>query len=409
MNSNAMVDSSSSVQPFGLMESAWRRYRRDFENENENNYDYNGDGSDNGGGDTWQKRNAKTGRAVATDTRGYPSNGFVNLSNNDGNDEDASNARQKRNEEIRRINLSAMCIANIFQMEDKHLPDPLVKIYEQCLVTRQENPDDEQNRVTLRVCNYLFKNWHDTRNDLNFMRDIMKIVTTFARKFNSHAIVLDQAIDGCPISKYRVWVTLLRRLGKEARGRSLGELLAQKRYLDRGNGGAGILSFNDTAALNDDNLFDPRDFDESETGGFLTRVMEWPTVSYAKEVAKYLLRTACKLSSTKFSSFEKYGNEFFRESVPSWASQESSETAAAAGSTTKFSNLQLSRESQNARSRVMKFLLNDKVVVPVSTATSNRRENNDVEIVKSKVAPSGTTTMTNTARKAGTTADIATT
>lgn len=375
-------------RPFELMETAWRRYR----------------GVPTEGG------------AI---TRSSNGNGFAVSQRNRVDDSGDENKTKKsiaeaNAEETRRINLSAMCIANIFQMEDKHLPDPLVKIYEHCLIQQRENPNDEQVRVTIRLCNYLFKNWHDTRNDLNFMRDIMKIVTTFARKFNSHAIILDQAIDGCPISKYRVWTTLLSRLSRETRGRSLGEYLTQKRLAQRnllacgGNisttslfdmtGDGGISGIGNIG----DNLFDPRDIDDSATDtngiGFLAQFAKWPTVSYAKEVTKHLLRTLCKLSSSKFSSFEKYGNEFFRDSVPSWASNNNSDMNTDARSPKDSGNdLQASRESQNTRARVLQFLLSDDVGARTATTKANAiiSPSSSITPPKSMATTTTTTKMTN--------------
>lgn len=232
-----------------------------------------------------------------------------------------------------RLNLSSICISNIFQIEDEHLPGPLLKIYQHCLEQSRGQPNNKQNMATLRLCNYIFKKWHDTRAELDFIRDTMKIVVGFARRFSDTVIHLDRAIESCPIGKYRVWTTLLGKLKRDARGLSIGE------YLSR----------NSDEAMRDSlygltfDLFDSADvLDKGENQSYFTQLMKWPGLSYARQVVLHLIRNIYTLSSS-FGA-----GSLFKESVPSWAEER--------GSNNK-QNSALVEEDRKLRNDILQSLL----------------------------------------------------
>ena len=211
-----------------------------------------------------------------------------------------------------------MCISNILLVEDTHLPSPLILIYEKALERAMEEPEDENNQALMRLCNYIFRNWHDIRTELCFIRDVCAVTAKLSRRFTDHAIHLNHAIEATPIRQKFVLKMVMRKLRQETRGRSLGEFLVQYEHTPKG----GSDSLYDISCA----LFDKEDvlaYDNDPyggaTSGFFRSMLERPSALYMKQVVLHLIRTVCKL---KLGVSESTSSKLFGESVPSWVEED---------------------------------------------------------------------------------------
>lgn len=211
-----------------------------------------------------------------------------------------------------------MCISNILLVEDTHLPSPLILIYEKALERAMEEPEDENNQALMRLCNYIFRNWHDIRTELCFIRDVCAVTAKLSRRFTDHAIHLNHAIEATPIRQKFVLKMVMRKLRQETRGRSLGEFLVQYEHTPKG----GSDSLYDISCA----LFDKEDvlaYDNDPYGGattgFFKSMLERPSALYMKQVVLHLIRTVCKL---KLGVSESTSSKLFGESVPSWVEED---------------------------------------------------------------------------------------
>lgn len=181
-----------------------------------------------------------------------------------------------------------------------------------------EEPDDENNQALMRLCNYIFRNWHDIRTELCFIRDVCAVTAKLSRRFTDHAIHLNHAIESTPIRQKFVLKMVMRKLRQETRGRSLGEFLVQYEHTPKG----GSDSLYDISCA----LFDKEDvlaYDNDPYGGattgFFKSMLERPSALYMKQVVLHLIRTVCKL---KLGVSESTSSKLFGESVPSWIEED---------------------------------------------------------------------------------------
>lgn len=198
------------------------------------------------------------------------------------------------------------------------MPSPLILIYEKALERAMEEPEDENNQALMRLCNYIFRNWHDIRTELCFIRDVCAVTAKLSRRFTDHAIHLNHAIEATPIRQKFVLKMVMRKLRQETRGRSLGEFLVQYEHTPKG----GSDSLYDISCA----LFDKEDvlaYDNDPyggaTSGFFRSMLERPSALYMKQVVLHLIRTVCKL---KLGVSESTSSKLFGESVPSWVEED---------------------------------------------------------------------------------------
>lgn len=225
------------------------------------------------------------------------------------NDNDAAAAAHK-------LNLSAICISNILMLEDRHIPSIFVRMYEHCLQRNDESPEDDENNARLRLLNYLFQRWHETRNKLTFYRDVFKVISVIAKPVIGEHMSI--AVEMSPINQQHVMRELLRNLRRESRGQTLGE------FLERYGTKPCNYTFHDMGL----ELFtrdDVREYDAMDNSNanvvhsFIGDILRHPVATYFNRLLLSITRSLCHLRLNMSASVS---NKLFSTSVPSWAEED---------------------------------------------------------------------------------------
>lgn len=214
-----------------------------------------------------------------------------------------------------KLNLSAICISNILMLEDRHIPSIFIRMYEYCLQRNDESPDDDENNARLRLLNYLFQRWHETRNRLTFYRDVFKVISVVAKPIIGEHMSI--AVEMCPINQHHVVRELLRNLRRETRGRTLGEFLEQ--YGNK----PGNYTFHDMGlelfTRDDVREYDSTDGNTNVVHSFIGDLFRHPFSVYFNRLLLSITRSFCHL---RLNMSVNVSNKLFNTSVPSWAEED---------------------------------------------------------------------------------------
>lgn len=235
------------------------------------------------------------------------SSSSINYTRLPNNQQGLSDKEIEMTTQLASLDLASVCVSNILLIEDRYIPTPILKIYETCLT----NQHDQQSKDILNLCMYIFKNWHDARTNLNFVRDGARVLGALSKRFiGAH---LNVAIEATEINQKHILMEVMRKLKREKMrsGLSLIDFLR---------------SFNKRSKYTDFDfeLFDKDDADEydNESRWFSTArsLIDNPIGIYSKRVIIQILKNYCTFILEMAPSMSQ---RLFDESVPSWLDEDS--------------------------------------------------------------------------------------
>lgn len=227
------------------------------------------------------------------------------------------NGHHTARDNVKQLNLSAMCMSNILMLEDRHIPSVFIRMYEHCLKVNEIDPENTANLADLRLLNYIIQCWHETRNRLTFYRDMFKVIASLAKPFVGDHFSI--AVESTPINQKHVVKELIRTVRDESRGRSVGEFLEQwsrQRHVSD-------YSFHDMGQLELFTRSDVLEWQSDETANpvhlFFTRLMKHPVSAYSLQLVRHILKMMIKMNLNMPSSA---CDSLFEKSCPSWAEED---------------------------------------------------------------------------------------
>jgi hypothetical protein len=210
-------------------------------------------------------------------------------------------AASEYREKIKRVSLTHLRIQQFLHLDDRHIPLPIIRLY----YSELEREPEEQNKEALMAYMMLLRDWHVTRNQLNFIRDVTKIAVMLGKRFSDQLVVVEMALDELQVTPQDVYETIMSKAYEEAenRGVTFGQYLLDK-YSDLHSSDQATRNVNSLQALFPNSSIKRRSFWSSFTVRYLLRVL------------KETVKTVVKLDSNN--------GGFFRDSVPSWSESPSS-------------------------------------------------------------------------------------
>lgn len=200
-------------------------------------------------------------------------------------------------ERLRNVSLTKLRLQQMLHLDDRHIPLPIIRLYYEEL---QREPQ-QQNKESLMTYTMLLRDWHITKNKLNFIRDVTKLAVIFGKRFTDNLGVVEASLNNVHVTPQDVYETIMSNLYDEAEKRnvSLNEYLLLK-YDE-------IYSQSPTWGMDSLQAF----FPESR----IRRRNLWNsfTVSFLLRLSKETLRTVTKLDGR---------SEFFTDSEPTWSRRE---------------------------------------------------------------------------------------
>lgn len=283
---------------------------------------------------------------------------------------------------VKQLNLSAMCMSNILMLEDRHIPSVFIRMYEHCLKVNEIDPENTANLADLRLLNYIIQRWHETRNRLTFYRDMFKVIASLAKPFVGDHFSI--AVESTPINQKHVVKELIRTVRDESRGRSVGEFLEQwsrQRHVSD-------YSFHDMGQLELFTRSDVLEWQSDETvnpvHSFFTRLMNHPVSAYSLQLVRHILKMMIKMNLNMPSSA---CDSLFEKSCPSWAEEDTD------SGIINMDNETIKRVNE-ARENIRRMLTNRpcerrpkhvepnkrKAIVPITSVASTTLLSNDSQV-----------------------------
>lgn len=212
--------------------------------------------------------------------------------------ETTSLAASQYRQRIQNVSLTHLRIQQFLHLNDHHIPLPIIRLYYEEL---QRDPA-AQNKEAIMAYTMLLRDWHMTRNKLNFVRDVTKVALILGKRLSDNLMVVEAALNNLEVTPQDVYESIMSDIHEQAERRnlSLGEYLIQK-YNEAQTGqmdqfGRDVSSLQ---ALFPNANVRRRSFWNSFTVTFLLRL------------CKETLRTVTKLDGK--------GGDFFHDSEPTWS------------------------------------------------------------------------------------------
>lgn len=213
--------------------------------------------------------------------------------------ETASVAASQYRQRIQNVSLTHLRIQQFLHLNDHHIPLPIIRLYYEEL---QRDPA-AQNKEAIMAYTMLLRDWHMTRNKLNFIRDVTKVALLLGKRLSDNLMVVEAALNNLEVTPQDVYESIMSDILEQAerRGLSVGEYLIQK-YNEAQSGvseqpGREVSSLQ--ALFPNANVTRRRTFWNSFTVTFLLRL------------CKETLRTVTKLDGK--------GGDYFQNSEPTWS------------------------------------------------------------------------------------------
>lgn len=191
-------------------------------------------------------------------------------------------------------------LRQILLLEDENIPLPIVQLYYNELAKEPSAQDKE----TLMFGTFLLREWHVTRGNLNFVRDMAKIAIGLSKRFTDQLTVVESSLNAIRVTPQDVYTSIIRNLHVASKR----ENLTVRQYLLKQYDRSGQNDNNAASMVSDLSNLYPEMLSQDNTA-----IWHSFTCRYILRVFKHMMRTIGTISGNDTSGF-------FEESEPSWSS-----------------------------------------------------------------------------------------